>query len=161
MQIDRNEITYRKIKHDEISLLVDYRLQFLVELQGLQTKENEQILRKELTNYFQTALSDNSFVGWIAELDSVVLGFGGMVIQKIPGNFKLTNGLEGYILNMYTIPEFRKNGICDKLIDKLVNEGTELGLNKIYLHASKDGIELYRKKGFIEPSLPELELFLK
>ena len=157
----KTKIKYRKIRLDEIPILIDYRIKFLIELQGLQSSEKEKELRKELNDYFRIAFRDNTFSAWIAEFDSLVVGFGAIVIQRIPGNFDLINGFEGYVLNMYTVPEYRNNGICSALLDKLINEGKELGLNKIYLHASADGIELYRKKGFKEPDFPELELMLK
>lgn len=41
---------------------------------------------------------------------------------------------------------------------KLGKEGKSIGLSKIYLQASNDGIGLYRKYGFAEPDYPELEL---
>lgn len=160
MKIDKARIKYRKIRLDEIPILVDYRIRFLMELQGIQSSEKERELRKELNDYFLATLRDNSFSAWIAEYDSFAVGFGAMVIQRIPGNFNLINGFEGYVLNMYTVPEYRNNGICSELLDRLINEGREIGLNKIYLHASNDGIELYRKKGFKEPGFPELELMI-
>jgi ribosomal protein S18 acetylase RimI-like enzyme len=160
MLIDRNKIEYRKIKKDEISILVEYRIRFLLELQGEQPAGKEDTLKKGLYKYFQTSLTDNTYSSWIAEYDNKIIGIGGMVIQTIPGNFNLLNGTEGYILNMYTLPEYRKNRICSEIFDRLVNEGKELGLNKIYLHASNDGIRLYRRKGFAEPVMPELEFVI-
>lgn len=157
MKIDTNKISYRKATNLDIQLIVDYRIIFLTELQGRQTKEKESDLRKVLTEYFIKSINNNSYIGWIAEIDDKPIGFGGMVIQEIPGNFSLMNGLEGYILNMYTVPEYRKNGICKSLLKILIDEGKKLGLNKAYLHASNDGIDIYRKKGFSEPELPVLE----
>jgi ribosomal protein S18 acetylase RimI-like enzyme len=101
---------------------------------------------------------DHTFVAIIAEIDTMPLGFGGMVIQHIPGNFNLINGLEGYILSMYTLPGYRKNGIAGEILDRLVTKAKELGLGKIYLHASNDGFGLYKKYGFKEPDLPVLEI---
>ena len=154
------DIIYRKPGKDEINLIIDIRLAFLHELQGKQPLKNESELRISLIDYFQNAFHDNSFICWIAEVNSIPVGFGGMVIQHIPGHYGLINGRAGYILNMYTITGYRKKGICTGIMDRLIDDGRKLGLNKIYLHASKDGIELYRKKGFCDPDLPELELLL-
>jgi len=35
------------------------------------------------------------------------------------------------------------------------------GLKYLHLHASKDGINIYRKAGFVEPAQKELELRLE
>jgi GNAT superfamily N-acetyltransferase len=154
------DIIYRKPGKDEINLIIDIRLAFLYELQGNQPSEKESSLRRSLADYFRKSLQDNSFICWIAEVDSKPVGMGGMVIQEIPGHYDLINGNVGYILNMYTLPGHRKKGICSNIMTRLIDDGRKLGLNKIYLHASKDGIELYRKKGFGDPDLPELELLL-
>jgi GNAT superfamily N-acetyltransferase len=159
MTIDKEKITYRELNNDEISILVDYRILFLRELQGEQSIDTELILRKNLSAYFEKAINEKSFIALIAEIDSKPVGFGGMVIQQIPGNFKLINGLEGYILSMYTLPEYRKNGIAGGILDELLKKGKELGLGKLYLHASNDGINLYKQNGFIETDMPVLEKY--
>lgn len=156
---DRAKITYRELNNDDISILVDYRILFLRELQGEHSSDTELVLRKNLSAYFEKAINDKSFIALIAEIDSKPVGFGGMVIQQIPGNFKLINGLEGYILSMYTLPEYRRNGIAGEILDKLLKKGKELGLEKLYLHASSDGINLYKQNGFIEPKNPVLEKY--
>jgi ribosomal protein S18 acetylase RimI-like enzyme len=156
-----NEISYRRLRKDEVSTAVDLRIIFLRELQGIQTQEIEDELRIELTDYFKKSLADDSFIGWIAESDSKPVGLGGIVIQKIPGTFKTINGHIGYILNMFTISEFRNRGVCSTILDKIISDGNSLGLCKLYLHASNDGIRLYRKRGFYEGDMPELELRLK
>ncbi len=153
-----NELSYRELQENEISLLIDYRVMFLKELQGEQLPKSEQELRESLKEYFNYSFKSKTFVGIVAEYHNQPVGFGGMVIQQIPGNFNLINGLEGYILSMYTLPEYRKNGIAKEILDRLVKRGKDDGLGKIYLHASEKGIHLYRQYGFKEPELPMLVL---
>ncbi|MCF7920053.1 MAG: GNAT family N-acetyltransferase [Candidatus Cloacimonetes bacterium] len=161
MELNQKELKYRRIDCSDISLYVDYRIMFLIELQGDQSPKKEKQLREELTEYFKHAIADKSYIGWIAEYNAKPVGFGGMVIQKIPGHFKYVKGLKGYILNMFTIPEYRRNGISHNILQKLILDGKKLGLNSIYLHATKDGIDLYRKEGFSEPDWPVLELTIE
>jgi ribosomal protein S18 acetylase RimI-like enzyme len=153
-------INYRKLRKDEINLIIDNRISFLYELQGKPTPDNESALRKTLSEYFTKALNDNSFIGIIAEKGDQVIGSGGMVIQEIPGHFKIPTGKIGYILNIFTIAEYRTQGIASAIVDMLVEEARRLKLDKVSLHASAAGIEIYRKKGFVEPDMPELELKL-
>jgi hypothetical protein len=47
------------------------------------------------------------------------------------------------------------------LLNELIKEAKSLGLKYLHLHASKDGIKIYRKAGFAEPEQPELELRLE
>ncbi len=157
MQIENSKFSYRKVRKDEASMLVDYRMQFLEELQGPQDPDRILCLKEDLKEYFQSSLAAGSFIAWMAELNQIPIAFGGMVIQKIPGHFNLINGIQGYILNMYTVPEYRKNGIGAEILEKLIDDGKKLGLNKIYLHSTRAGIEIYKRKGFKEPEFPELE----
>ena len=161
MKLNKEKLVYRKIDCSDISLSVDYRIMFLTELQGYQPKEKETQLRIELTEYFKQAIAFNSYIGWVAEYNSKPVGFGGIVIQKIPGHFEYVKGLKGYILNMFTIPEYRQNGICHNILKRLISNGKELRLNSIYLHATNEGIDLYRKEGFSDSEWPVLELTMK
>lgn len=158
--MEKIDITYRKAVLEDIFLLVDYRIYFLKELQGPRSLEIETQLRTQLTDYFKRGLTDRAFMAWIAEHHGRVVGLGGLVIHEIPGSFKMMKGLKGYILNMYTLPEFRKMGIGAEILNRLVHEGKALGLSKIYLHAAPNGIALYRRNGFVEPDSLELEIAL-
>lgn len=158
MQIEREKITYRKLTSHDVAILVDYRILFLKELEGEQSSDKELQLKNELTDYFTKALRENTLIAWMAEYYKQPIGFGGMVIHYVPGSYGMINGKVGYILNLYTLPDYRKNGICSEILERLIKEGKELDLSRIYLHASNDGIELYREYGFAEANMPELEL---
>lgn len=158
MQIDLSQIKIREIGSAEVELLTNYRLAYLTELQGEQSDEYQQKLRDELNAYFTEALAENRFFAYMAELKGEILSFGAMVIKKIPGDFNQSSYLEGDILNMFTIPVARRNGISAMILQQLINEARNRGISKISLHTSKDGEKLYRKFGFSEPVYPVLEL---
>lgn len=160
MQIDLSHIKIREIGPDEVELLTSYRLAYLTELQGEQTEEYQQKLRDDLNAYFRQALAEDRFFAYLAELKGEILSFGAMVIKKIPGDFNQSSYLEGDILNMFTIPVARRNGISAIILQQLINEARNRGISKISLHTSKDGEKLYRKYGFSEPVYPVLELCL-
>ncbi len=83
-----------------------------------------------------------------------------MIIKEIPGDSYKSSYLEGDILNMYTIPEVRRQGISSMILERLLAEAKSMGISKVALHTSKDGEILYRKFGFSEPAYPYLELVL-
>lgn len=84
----------------------------------------------------------------------------GMVIKEIPGDSNKSSYLEADVLNMYTIPEARRQGISSMILEQLLAEAKSMGISKLALHTSKDGEILYRKFGFAEPVYPYLELVL-
>jgi hypothetical protein len=161
MKIDRSKILLRKATRSDIETLIEYRIIFLQEAQGTPDKELETILRKSLRQYFEHSLENNSFISWIAEYENKSIGFSGMVMREQPGNLEIPNGRTGYILNMFTVKEYRKNGICGMLFQKLIDEAKQLKLDRLDLHATQDGEPIYRQFDFAEPHDKVLELRLQ
>ena len=67
------------------------------------------------------------------------------------------SGRKAYIMNMYTAPEYRRQGIAYKTLDLLVKEAKEKGFLQIALEATDMGRSLYKKYGFV-PMKDEMEL---
>lgn len=150
-------IRLRKMGNEDVSVLVKYRLLYLTELQGEMQPGYRKQLQEDLTAYFERAFQEDRFMAILAEMEGKVVSFGGMVIKEIPGDANRSTYLEGDILNMYTIPEARRNGISSLVLERLLAEAKQIGITKVALHTSKDGEQLYRKFGFTEPHYPYLE----
>ena len=161
MRINKNSIKLKRANIADIDIIIEYRIDFLKEAQGIPEDELEINLRESLKNYLTKSFESDSFISWIATYEGKPIGFGGMVLREQPGNFEIPNGKTGYILNMYTINEFRNNGIGTLLFQKLIDEAKIKNLDRIELHATKDGDPIYRKFGFIEPHDNVLELRIK
>ncbi|MBK9727036.1 MAG: GNAT family N-acetyltransferase [Saprospiraceae bacterium] len=153
-------ITYNKATIDDTSTLVDNRILFALELSGEQSQEKTIALRKQMTNYFSKATADNSCISYIAKYNGIVAGIGSVHSREMPGNFKNPSGKWGYIMNMYTVPEFRRKGICKAILEILVEEGKKFGITAFELHATKDGENVYRQEGFIQHNEPTLRKFI-
>jgi len=116
-------------------------------------------LEENLRDYFIYAMAAGEFIAWLAKSDGKVIATSGLVIWRMPPNNSVRTGRQGYILNMYTVPEARRQGICAALLEKMIDEARSLGLSRVHLHASKMGENVYRRRGFAEPS--DVELVLK
>jgi len=160
MNIDKSKLKIHKIGIEEIPLLVEYRLEYLAELQGYQSEDLKYLLKKDLELYFRKSMKEGRFFAIYAGLEGKILGFGGMVIKEIPGDSGKSSYLEGDILNMYTVPEARRQGVSSMILEQLLAKAKLMGISKVALHTSKDGEILYRKFGFSEPVYPYLELVL-
>jgi GNAT superfamily N-acetyltransferase len=160
MKIDKSKLRIHKIAVEEIPVLVEYRLAYLAELQGEKNEANKIQLKKDMELYFIKSMKEGRFFAIYAELEGTILSFGGMIIKEIPGDSGKSSYLEGDILNMYTVPEARRQGISSMILERLLAEAKLMGISKVALHTSKDGEILYRKFGFSEPVYPYLELVL-
>lgn len=153
-------INIRLIREDDIPAMTAHRLDYLTEMQGERDPAYLRILEKELTDYFQKHMAAGNFLALVAESEGTILGYGAMVLRCIPGDLNKASYLEGDILNMYTLPEYRREGVGSLILEGLLNLARERGLSKVALHTSCDGEHLYRSAGFSEPQYPYLELFL-
>lgn len=161
MKVDNSEVSFRRATEEDIDMLIDYRIIFLKDAYGDPSPELESGLRISLRKYFSPALREGKYISWIADYRRKPVGFSGMVIREQPGNFEIPKGKTGYILNIFTLKEFRKNGIASKLMKKLIEEGQLLDLDRVELRATRDGEPVYRKMGFAEPHDLPMELDLR
>ena len=80
------------------------------------------------------------------------------LFTRIPYKENLS-GAEGYILNIYTCPQFRKHGFANRILDKIVEYSRENNIKRLWLNSSEQGKKLYAEYGFIKKE-NEMELFL-
>ena len=63
--------------------------------------------------------------------------------------FHNPSGEKAYIMNMYTAPDYRRQGIALKTLDILVKDIKSKGITEISLEATDMGRPLYEKYGFV------------
>ncbi|KAA5536401.1 GNAT family N-acetyltransferase [Taibaiella lutea] len=143
-----DNITYTLADINQTSIIADFRIKFLLDFGGPQPIEIQNKLREELHEYFNKHLVNNSYICYFASVDDNIAGIGGMKVIEYPGGFKNLQGKRGYIMNMYTSPEFRKKGICSTILKKLMETANNMGIYSFELHATKEGEPVYIKQGF-------------
>ena len=109
--------------------------------------------------YIGRGLQEGYYWGWVAELPSgrVVAG-GGIVITEWPTHPDDPRSSRATIVNMYTEPEYRRQGIARNLMRVMIDWCRAGGFRWVSLHASKDGRPLYESIGF-RPTT-EMRLYL-
>lgn len=148
-------IQYCQATEADIPLLVDSRIQFLTDFFSVQqSQEDIASLRHSLDIFYGHALKNKTYLCWYAKAKGKVVGVGGMSIREQPGNFRNASGKMGYIMNMYTAPDFRKRGIASTILEKLQSTAIEMGIRYFELHASRAGEPIYVKNGFKQHTEP-------
>lgn len=110
--------------------------------------------------YLKAAMPTGAYVGWLAETaeGSVVAG-AGVAVSAWPGSPGDSTGKRALVLNVYTAPEFRRQGIARKLMETVIEWCRGQGLRSVSLHASDFGRALYEELGFRQTN--EMRLYLK
>ncbi len=139
----------RKAGKEDIAQLVEMRIGYLkVDCEDL-TAEQIETIKDQLPEYFERQLG-TGILAYAAEEDGVLVSTVLMVVVEKPANPHFITGKTGTLLNVFTKPEYRRQGLAGKLIDLAIQDAKELNLSYIDLSASKDGYPLYKKLGFTE-----------
>ncbi|MCR5717151.1 MAG: GNAT family N-acetyltransferase [Lachnospiraceae bacterium] len=107
--------------------------------------------------YYEKALSDGSHVAILVKEDGKVIGCGGVSFYTVMPTYHNPSGRKAYIMNMYTDPAYRRQGIAYRTLSKLVEEAKHRGITQISLEATRMGRPLYESYGFT-PMECEMEL---
>jgi GNAT superfamily N-acetyltransferase len=110
--------------------------------------------------FLEKGIREGFFRGWLAETaDGRIAGGGGIVITQWPAHPLDAQTRRATILNLYTVPAYRRQGIARALMTAMVDWCRREGFASVSLHASEDGRPLYESLGF-EPT-NEMRLKLK
>lgn len=160
MIINKDNLVFRRATLEDIPELVKFKLLLLDELNPNEDKTKLDTLKKELEKFFEDHIGTTEFISWLVEYEGEIVATSGLILWRVPPRYDCLYGKYGYISNMYTVPKARRNGISTELIKKLIEEAKILGIEILNLHATKDGIQMYRRFGFTDPIDPEIELNL-
>ncbi|KYC45713.1 MAG: Acetyltransferase (GNAT) family protein [Candidatus Methanofastidiosum methylothiophilum] len=160
MIINRDKLVFRKATSKDIPELIKFKILLLDELNEYTNKDNLEKLKIELEKFFTEYLETENFVSWVVEYEGELIATSGLILWRVPPRYDCVHGKYGYISNMYTVPKARRNGISTELIKKLIEDAKKMNLDILNLHATKDGIKMYRRFGFKDPKDPEIELNL-
>lgn len=142
-------ITYRKADITDIQQLVHLRLQFLKEIYPKSDNSQDEVLKDHLRVYLTEHLSQNNYVNWFADAEGEVVASAGIVFYNQPPLYHNLEGKVAYILNVFTLPGFRRKGIAKVLLEKILEEAKARNVGKVSLHTSKEGRLLYEQFGFV------------
>lgn len=127
--------------------LVKLRMDYLIEDYGKISKEELEMIEKNLPGYFQKRLNDDLFV-FVCRDEQEIISCCFLYVSEKPPNPAFIHGKTGTVLNVYTKPEYRRKGIAGRLLKILVAESEKMGLDFVELKATDAGYNLYKSIGF-------------
>ena len=153
------DLNYRKATIEDIDLLTKTRIKVLRAANGLSDDTDMTEVEHQSYEYYRKALHDNTHTAYLVFDGDRFAGAGGISYYQVMPTFHNPGGNKAYIMNMYTRPEYRRQGIARRMLDILISDAKSRGIRFITLEATQMGKPLYEKAGFVplknEMILPE------
>ena len=148
---------YKKASIEDIDELVRTRIIVLHAANKLSDDEDMSVVEEESYAYYRRALETGEHIAYSVYDNGAFVGAGGVSFYQVMPTYHNSTGKKAYIMNMYTAPEYRRQGIAIHTLDLLVKDAKEQGVLQIALEATYRGRPLYERYGFAETE-DEMEL---
>lgn len=134
------------------------RIELFEEL-GEVSKDMDISQLKSATQQYYLSHINKDLISWGLFKKEKLVSTGSLCLfSRIPYKENI-NGLEGYVLNIYTSVKYRKCGFANEILKNIIEYSKNNNIKRLWLNSSEQGKNLYIKQGFIEKN-NEMELFL-
>lgn len=144
------EFLYRRAALEDLDLLVKTRIEVLRAANGLDGAADLSEVERQSRDYYRQALADGTHIAYLVFGGGELAGAGGVSFYRLLPTYHNPTGENAYIMNMYTRPACRRQGVAYRTLELLVAAARERGVSRITLEATRMGRPLYEKYGFVE-----------
>ena len=148
---------YKKATIADIDELVRTRIIVLRTANKLSNDVDMSLVEKESYEYYKNALETGEYIAYLVYDNETFIGAGGVSFYKVMPTYHNPTGKKAYIMNVYTAPGYRRQGIAFHTLDLLVKDAKEQDMLQIALEATDMGRHLYERYGFVKME-DEMEL---
>lgn len=148
---------YKRATLKNIDELVRTRIIVLRAANKLSNDADMSVVEQESYVYYKKALASEEHIAYLVYAEGKFIGAGGVSFYQVMPTYHNPSGKKAYIMNMYTAPDYRRQGVAFHTLDLLVRDAREKGISQIMLEATDMGRPLYEKYGFVKME-DEMEL---
>ena len=141
------EVLIRPATPDDIPELLRHR-RGMYEDMGYNDAGTLSVMVSTCEPYLASALANGTLHGWLACAGEKVVAGGVVLVSPWPSHPYDGQCRRATILNMYTDPPFRRQGIARRLMQTMIDWCRKEGFVHVTLHASDKGRPLYDSLGF-------------
>jgi GNAT superfamily N-acetyltransferase len=152
--------TIRLATSGDVDAIAEHRARMFEEM-GEVPPETFEILRAKSRERLRGLLTRGEYIGWLAipaQRPDIVAGGAGVQLREVlphplpcanEGN-KIAEGRHAIILNVFTEPDWRRQGVAVLLLQTIIDWARAERLDRLVLHASEAGRSLYARLGFVD-----------
>jgi GNAT superfamily N-acetyltransferase len=154
--------TIRQASLSDVDAIAEHRTRMFDEM-GQVPPESFEMLRAKSRKRLRDFLERGEYVGWLAipaQHPEIIAGGAGVQLRDVlPHPLSRANqwngiaeGRHAIILNVFTEPPWRHQGIALLLLQRIIAWARAERLDRLVLHASEAGRPLYERLGFVATS---------
>lgn len=124
------QLYYKRATMEDIDELVRTRIIVLRAANKLSDDEDMSVVEEKSYAYYRRALESGEHIAYLVYDNGKFIGAGGVSFYQVMPTYHNPTGKKAYIMNMYTAPEYRRQGIAIHTLDLLVKYAKEQGVLK-------------------------------
>jgi GNAT superfamily N-acetyltransferase len=140
---------------EDAELIAEHRARMFEEM-GELSPDAFEVLRTKSQERLGDLITRGQYIGWLAiptQQPEMIAGGAGVQLRKVlphpkEGN-KVAEGRHAIILNVFTEPQWRRQGVALLLLQRIVDWARAEQIDRLILHASEAGRSLYERLGFV------------
>lgn len=138
---------FRRAKRSDLEQFVENRMEFVTLIRQIEHPEE---FRSRTRTYLREHMEDPDLMIFVAvDQNEIVSSCMACVFQLVPLP-SCPSGKTAELLNVYTKPAYRRQGLSEMLIRMLLEELKKEQVGKVILEYTEAGHPLYQKIGFTE-----------
>lgn len=138
-------MTIREINLGDVGIITRMRIQMLDEVTEEPLPEG---LDSSVHHFILKHMMDKTCFGVIAEQDGEVIADAVIYLFETMPDEVNVSGLTAMLYNVYTLPEYRGQGIMARMLPEVIRLAREAGAEELKMTAEKKAIPLYERMGF-------------
>ncbi len=135
----------RKATINDLDKLISNRIKFVSDIGDISSPDE---FYKLTSNYFKNHIESDDFIIWLAVDKDEIVATVEVCIYEIMPTLSNMSGKTGFLLNVWTDENYRRQGLATKLINNVICDAKKAGVRSIGLKATDQGRFVYEKLGF-------------
>ncbi|HLM98754.1 MAG TPA: GNAT family N-acetyltransferase [Bryobacteraceae bacterium] len=145
------DISLRTATLDDAETIAGHRRSMFFDM-GHRDEEQLNAMITAFGPWLREKMTSGEYLAWMATGgDGAIVAGLGMWLMDWPPHLSGPGSRRGNILNVYTVPSFRRQGIARRLMEVALDWCRTNGIRNVILQGSDEGRPLYERLGF-EPT---------
>lgn len=142
---EKDPMQYKYASVDDMELLIRSRAETLRAVNRL---PEDYAFSEEFLEASREYFREGDQTTVLALAEGRVAGCATMCYIDMMPTFSHPSGRRGHLMNVYTHPDFRRQGVGRRMVSLLIDEARNRGISEISLDATEAGRPLYESLGF-------------